>query len=69
VLAPPLVVVNQDVRLRESCRHSTVQKPTGITAYLTNGGKLEIAQQMAAHESARTTGCMIGAAMRSRSMR
>ena len=29
---------------------------TGITAYLKNGGKLEIAQQMAAHESARTTG-------------
>jgi site-specific recombinase XerD len=31
-------------------------RATGITAYLTNGGKLEIAQQMAAHESARTTG-------------
>ncbi len=28
---------------------------TGITAYLQNGGKLEVAQQMAAHESARTT--------------
>jgi hypothetical protein len=28
---------------------------TGITAYLSNGGKLEVAQQMAAHESARTT--------------
>jgi hypothetical protein len=28
----------------------------GITAYLKNGGKLEIAQQMASHESARTTG-------------
>src|ERR1019366_370159 len=27
-------------------------RATGITAYLTNGGKLEIAQQMAAHESA-----------------
>ncbi len=27
-----------------------------IAAYLTNGGKLEVAQQMAAHESARTTG-------------
>ena len=27
---------------------------TGITAYLRNGGRLEIAQQMAAHESART---------------
>ena len=29
---------------------------TGITAYLKNGGRLEIAQQVAAHESARTTG-------------
>lgn len=28
----------------------------GITEYLRNGGKLEIAQQMANHESARTTG-------------
>jgi integrase/recombinase XerD len=31
-------------------------RATSITAYLKNGGKLEIAQQMAAHESARTTG-------------
>ena len=31
-------------------------RATGITAYLKNGGKLEVAQQMAAHESARTTG-------------
>jgi integrase/recombinase XerD len=31
-------------------------RATGITAYLNNGGKLEIARQMAAHESARTTG-------------
>ena len=31
-------------------------RATGITAYLTNGGRLEIAQQMAAHESSRTTG-------------
>jgi integrase/recombinase XerD len=31
-------------------------RATGITAYLRNGGKLEIAQQMAAHESSRTTG-------------
>jgi len=29
---------------------------TGITVYLQNGGKLEAAQQMAGHESARTTG-------------
>ena len=31
-------------------------RATGITAYLKNGGRLEIAQQMANHESARTTG-------------
>jgi integrase/recombinase XerD len=31
-------------------------RATGITAYLKNGCRLEIAQQMAAHESARTTG-------------
>lgn len=30
-------------------------RATGITAYLKNGGRLEIAQQMAAHESPRTT--------------
>ena len=27
-----------------------------ITTYLQSGGKLEVAQQMASHESARTTG-------------
>jgi integrase len=31
-------------------------RATGITEYLRNGEKLEIAQQMAAHESPRTTG-------------
>ena len=31
-------------------------RATGITTHLQNGGKLEIAQQMAGHESARTTG-------------
>lgn len=31
-------------------------RATGITAYLKNGGRLEVAQQMAAHESARITG-------------
>lgn len=31
-------------------------RATGITAHFLNGGKLEVAQQMAAHESARTTG-------------
>jgi hypothetical protein len=29
--------------------------PTGITAYLSNGGALEHAQEMAAHERPRTT--------------
>lgn len=31
-------------------------RATGTTEYLRNGGKLEVAQQMANHESARTTG-------------
>ncbi len=31
-------------------------RATGITAYLKNGGTLEIAQQITAHESSRTTG-------------
>jgi site-specific recombinase XerD len=31
-------------------------RATGITEYLRNGGKLEVAQQMANHESAKTTG-------------
>jgi integrase len=31
-------------------------RATGITVYLQNGGNLEVAQQMAGHESARTTG-------------
>lgn len=31
-------------------------RATCITAYLKNGGKFEIAQQIAAHESSRTTG-------------
>jgi integrase/recombinase XerD len=31
-------------------------RATGITAYLKNGGRLEVAQRMANHESARTTG-------------
>ena len=38
----------------EICCHSF--RATGITAYLKNGGRLEIAQRMAGHESARTTG-------------
>lgn len=31
-------------------------RATGITDYLRNGGKVEVAQQMANHESAQTTG-------------
>lgn len=31
-------------------------RATGITEYLKNGGRLEVAQAMANHESARTTG-------------
>jgi len=31
-------------------------RATGITEYMRNGGKLEVAQQMTNHESARTTG-------------
>ena len=38
----------------EICNHTF--RATGITSYLKNGGRLEIAQQMANHESARTTG-------------
>ena len=41
------------VRTKIGC-HSF--RATGITEYLRNGGKLEIAQQMANHESSRTTG-------------
>ena len=41
------------IKTKISC-HSF--RATGITTYLQNGGKLEIAQQMAGHESARTTG-------------
>ena len=37
-----------------TCNHSF--RATGITTYLKNGGRVEIAQQLAGHESARTTG-------------
>jgi|ERR1051326_528281 integrase len=40
------------IRTKISC-HSF--RATGITTYLQNGGNLEVAQQMAGHESARTT--------------
>ena len=35
------------------CNHSF--RATGITTYLKNGGRIEIAQQIAGHQSARTT--------------
>lgn len=41
------------IRTRLGCH---TFRATGITEYLRNGGKLEVAQQMANHESARTTG-------------
>ena len=37
-----------------TCNHTF--RATGITTYLKNGGKVEVAQVMAGHESARTTG-------------
>jgi integrase/recombinase XerD len=36
--------------------NATAPRATGNTAYLRNGGRLEVAQQIAAHESSRTTG-------------
>lgn len=45
--------IEAGIRTRVSCRSF---RATGITEYLRNGGKLEVAQQMANHESARTTG-------------
>ena len=45
--------VQAGIKTRIGC-HSF--RATGITEYLRNGGRLEIAQQMANHESARTTG-------------
>ena len=43
----------QDRRAREANYHTF--RATGITAYLLNGGTLERAQAIAAHESPRTT--------------
>jgi integrase/recombinase XerD len=37
----------------QACCHTF--RATGITAYLKNGGRLEVAQQMANHESSKTT--------------
>ena len=46
-------IVATQIRTRIGCH---AFRATGITEYLRNGGKLEVAQQMANHESARTTG-------------
>jgi integrase len=43
-----------DGRHQDSDRNHTF-RATGITQYLRNGGRRELAQQMAAHESPRTT--------------
>jgi hypothetical protein len=44
-----------DPRLAKLLGCLTAFRATGITAYLANGGTLEHAQSMAAHESPRTT--------------
>ena len=49
------------------CNHTF--RATGITAYLDNGGSLETAQAMAAHESPRQLSCTTAPTIRSRSMR
>jgi len=54
------------IKTKISC-HSF--RATGITTYLQNGGKLEVAQQMAGHESARTTGLYDAVTMRSNATR
>lgn len=38
-----------------ACRSRPPATPSGITAYLDNGGTIEKAQQIATHESPRTT--------------
>ena len=49
----------RDVGIKTKIGNHTF-RATGITAYLKNAGKLEIAQQIAAHESSRTTGLYDG---------
>ncbi len=45
--------LNAGMQTRIGCH---LFRATGITEYLRNGGKLEVAQQMTNHESAGTTG-------------
>jgi integrase/recombinase XerD len=47
------LAVNAGIKTKIGCH---TFRATGITAYLKKGGGLEIAQQMANHESSRTTG-------------
>jgi site-specific recombinase XerD len=59
----PLAARNALHMVRRRCRDAGIETPigchslraTGITAYLGNGGMLEIAQRMAGHASPRTT--------------
>jgi hypothetical protein len=55
------------IKTEIGCHHTL--RAMGITAYLKNGGRLEIAQQMAAHESSRTTKFTSRGAIGSRSTR
>jgi hypothetical protein len=43
------------IAMHRSKQRAGLIRATGITEYLKNGGKLEIAQQLANHESSRTT--------------
>jgi integrase/recombinase XerD len=60
----PLLQANVHVMIRRRAAAAGIRtkisahsfRATGITTYLQNGGKLEVAQQMAGHESPRTTG-------------
>ncbi|MBV9034025.1 MAG: tyrosine-type recombinase/integrase, partial [Acidobacteriaceae bacterium] len=60
----PLHQSNVHKMIRRRCRQAGIEtkigchsfRATGITNYLQNGGRLEVAQQMAGHESSRTTG-------------
>lgn len=60
----PLTQPNVHVMIQRRARMAGIKtkvsahsfRATGITTYLQNGGKLEVAQHMAGHESARTTG-------------
>lgn len=59
----PLAQANVHAMIRKRCRQAGIQtrischsfRATGITTYLSNGGKLEVAQRMAGHASPRTT--------------